>query len=206
MGKILGLIGIVLVVGIAGYWYSTQLGSKGDSKNALTGALDSAKEAKQGLENKGMVASIKDAMTSGVAMSCTYVVGEEGKTYESTVIVQGEKFRADSKVAELTTHALFDGADQYVWTDGTKTGFKMSKACIDEISKSAPEAESKTSSMQDAKAAFDAAKNVNCSPAGDIDLSVPTDITFTDQCAQMQESLKMMEQYKNQMPAGMSPQ
>ncbi len=198
MGKILGLIGLVVVIGVGAYWYTNQ---SSQSKEEGLSALDAAKDAKESLENKGMIASIKDAMSSGAAMSCTYAVGEEGKTYESTVMVQGEKFRADAVVSEMTTHVVFDGNDQYMWTEGTKTGFKMSKACLDEMSKTVTSTENQGSPLQDAKATFDAAKNVKCSPAGNIDLSVPTDITFTDQCAQMQESMKMMEQYKGQMPA-----
>lgn len=191
-----------MVIGIGVYWYTNQMNSNGENNNAMTDALDSARETKDAMENNGMIASIKDAMSSGVAMRCTYAVGEEGNSYESTVIVQGDKFRADAVVANTTTHALFDGTDQYVWTEGTKTGFKMSKACLDEISKMAPETEEKTPSMQDTRANFEAAKNVSCSPATGTDFSAPADITFTDQCAQMKDSMKMMEQYKAQMPAG----
>ncbi len=197
MGKILGLIGIVVVIGAGAYWYTRQ---SDPQKEAGLSALDAAKEAKESVENKGMIASIKDAMSSGTAMSCTYAVEQGGSTYESTVMVQGEKFRADAAISGMTTHVLFDGADQYMWTEGTKTGFKMSKACLDEMSQTTTSTENQASPPQDAKAAFDAAKNVKCSPAGNIDLSVPADITFTDQCAQMKESMKMMEQYKGQMP------
>lgn len=191
------------MLGVGFYLYNQQ---NTEGENSAMEALDSAKELKENMENKGLVSSIKDAMSAGVAMSCTYSVTEGENTYESKVVVQGEKFKADSQVANVTTHALFDGTDQYVWTEGSKTGFKMSKSCLDEFSKMAPESQEKNPTLKDAKETFDAAQNVSCSPAAGANFSVPTDVTFTDQCAQMKDSMKMMEQYKSQMPSGMMPQ
>lgn len=198
MGKIFGLIGVIVVLGVGFYLYNQNMG--GDRDSTMEG-MDSANDLKENVENKGLVSSIKDAMGSGVAMSCTYAMSEGENTFESTVVVQGEKFRADSVVAGVTTHALSDGTDQYVWTEGSKTGFKMSKSCLEEMSKMAPATDAKNPTLKNAKETFDAAKNVKCSPATNTDFSVPQDVTFTDQCAAMKDSMKMMEQYKNQMPS-----
>ncbi len=206
MGKLFGLIGIVIVIALGLYWYTSQ---GPGNKNALESgetAIEKARDAKDMMENKGMVTSIKDAMGLGTAMSCTYVMEQDGKTFESTVNVEGEKFQSVSKIGEMTTYALSDGSDQYMWTSGSKQGFKMSKACLEEMKKLAPPTteEKKTSTMEDAQAALDAAKNVSCTPAGNVDFAIPTDITFTDQCAMLKDSLKMMEQVKDKMPAGMT--
>ncbi len=206
MGKLVGLIGIVIVIAIGLYWYTSQGPA---NKNALESgemAIEKAKDAKDMMENKGMASSIKDAMGLGTAMSCTYTMEQDGKTFESTVNVEGEKFQSVTTIGDITTYALSDGNDQYMWTSGSKQGFKMSKACLEDMKKMTPPStgDKKTPSMDDAKAALDAAKNVKCSPASDISLTVPTDITFTDQCAMMKDSMKMMEQYKDKMPAGMT--
>lgn len=203
MGKIFGLIGVVIVLGLGFYLYNQ---SMDDKQNAGTEALDNANDLKENMENKGLISSIADAMSSGVAMRCTYAMSEGETAFESTVIVQGEKFRADSVVSGITTYALSDGTDQYVWNEGSKTGFKMSKACLEEIGKMASTTEEKSAPLKDVKDTFDAAKNVRCSPATGADFSIPQDVTFADQCTAMKDSLKMMEQYKTQMPSGMNPQ
>lgn len=206
MGKLFGLVGIVVVLGVGMYWYTSQAPTNKTALESGEAAIEKAKDAKDMMEGKGMVSSIKDAMGLGTSMSCTYAMEHDGKTFESTVNVEGEKFRSESKIGDMTTYALSDGSDQYMWTSGSKQGFKMSKACLEEMKKMAPQNtdEKKTPSMEDAKAALDAAKNVSCKPASDVDFSIPTDITFTDQCAMMKDSMKMMEQYKSKMPAGMT--
>lgn len=203
MGKIFGLIGVVVVLGVGFYLYNQNMG---DRQNNAMEAMGDSNDLEESAENKGFVSSIADAMSSGVAMRCTYAMSEGENAFESSVIVQGEKFRADSVVSGITTHALSDGSDQYIWNEGSKTGFKMSKACLEEMSKMAPATEEKGTTLKDAKDTFDAAKNVSCSPTSDTDFSVPKDVTFADQCAAMKDSMKMMEQYKAQMPSGMSPQ
>ncbi len=208
MGKLFGLIGIVVVIGIGLYWYTSQGPGNKNAMESGEMAIEKAKDAKEMIEDKGMVSSIKDAMGLGTTMSCTYAMEQDGKTFESTVNVEGEKFRSESKIGEMTTYALSDGNDQYMWTSASKQGFKMSKACLEDMKKMVPPtgAEKKAPTMDDAKAALDAAKNVSCKPAGNVDFSIPTDITFTDQCAMMQDSMKMMEKYKDKMPAGSMPQ
>ena len=49
-------------------------------------------------------------------------------------------------------------------------------------------------------------QNVSCIPAETEDFSIPTDVTFTDQCAMLRESMKAIEQMKDQIPAGMPMQ
>ncbi len=207
MSKGLGLIGLLVVIGLGAYLYTNQM-SKETSKGGAMETLDKAKEVKVALEEKGMVSSIKDAMGLGTAMQCTYAMEQDGKSFESVVKIEGEKFRSESVIAGVTTYALSDGKDQYMWTSSSKQGFKMNKACLDDLKKMFPAtSDSKTSSlpkMEDAEAALDMAKNVQCNPIESVDLTVPKDITFTDQCAMMKDSMKAMEQMKDKMPAGIN--
>lgn len=206
MGKLFGLLGLIVVIGAGAYWYTSHAPANQSALEGGQNAIEKAKETKETVENKGMVSSIKDAMGLGVAMKCTYAMEQDGKSFESTVSVEGEKFRSESVIAGVTSYALSDGTNQYMWTNSSKQGFKMSKACLEDIAKKAPASDGKTEAptMKDAKAALDMAKNVSCAPATGIDFSVPTDIIFTDQCAMMQDSMKMMEQMKDKMPAGMN--
>ncbi len=204
MSKGLGLIGLLIIIGAGAYFYTQQM-SKEEASGGAMEALDKAKDLKTTMEEKGVVSSIKDAMGLGTAMKCTYTTDETDQSFQSEVLVEGEKFRATSTVNGTKSYVLSDGTDQYMWTDKDTKGFKMSKACLDEFKSKFPTPESnKTTApkMEDAKTALDMAKNVQCSPAGSVDLTVPKDITFTDQCAMMKDSMKALEQMKNKMPAG----
>jgi hypothetical protein len=205
MGKIFGLIGLIVVIGVGAYWYTSHAPANQSALEGGQNAIEKAKDAKEMIEDKGMVSSIKDAMGLGTAMSCTYTMDSGGQTLESTVQVEGEKFRSESTIAGVKTYALSDGSTQYMWTSATNQGFKMDKACLEGMKEMREESTDKEMpSMEDAKAALDMAKNVKCSPASSVDFTVPTNITFTDQCAMMKDSMKMMEQYKDKMPAGMN--
>lgn len=207
MSKGLGLIGLLFVIAVGAYFYTNQIDTKVPQGGAME-ALDTVKDLKAAVEEKGMVSSIKDAMGLGTAMQCTYSTEQDGKTFESTVQVEGEKFRSESTIAGMKTYALSDGSDQYMWTANTKQGLKMSKACIEDFKKMMPATGDTKNSplpkMEDAKAALDMAKNVKCTPIDSADFSLPKDVTFTDQCALMKDSMKAMEQMKDKMPAGIS--
>ena len=150
--------------------------------------------------------SIKDAMGLNKKMLCTYT-SESGETdFTSTVAVDGTKFKTESTVGALKTHALFDGETQYMWTEGQSQGFKMSKSCLDELKESIKDLPTGTPGPKDYETSFDAAQNVKCEESGAIDFSLPTNVTFTDQCEMMNKNLEMMNQIKDKMPAGMPTQ
>ena len=204
MSKGLGLIGLLIVIGAGAYFYTHQM-SKEKAAGGAMEALDKAKDLKTAVEQKGMVSSIKDAMGLGTAMKCTYTTGEGDKSFQSEVLVEGEKFRATTTMNGTKSYVLSDGTDQYMWTEKDTKGFKMSKACMDDFKKAFPVPEnqdSKQPKVEDARAALDMAKNVKCDPAESVDLTVPKDITFADQCAMMKDSMKALEKMKDKMPAG----
>lgn len=202
------LVLIALLIGIGVYLFGRQDAMPSSSQG---GSADTAEEVAlpQAEEQGSMIASIKDAMGLGQAMQCTYTGGTGDTTLTSKVSVSGEKFRSESEVSGTKVYALFDGDTQYTWMGDTKQGTKMSKACLDELQAALPETQTSTGSEtpqpEDYSKMFDAANNVNCvAAASGADFSVPADITFTDQCEMMKESLKMMEQFKGKLPDGMN--
>ncbi|MCW1887991.1 MAG: hypothetical protein KIH67_000335 [Candidatus Moranbacteria bacterium] len=206
MLKGLSLLGLLIVIGVGAYFYTNQTDKEVAQGGAME-ALDAAKDIKTAVEEKGMVSSIKDAMGLGTAMKCTYTTDATGKSPQSEVLVEGEKFQATTTINGIKSYVLSDGTDQYMWTDGSKQGMKMSKVCMDDFKKAFPTPEtqdSKQPKVEDAKAALDMAKNVQCTPAESANLSVPKDITFTDQCAMMKDSMKALEKMKDKMPAGIT--
>lgn len=201
MGKIIGLIvATVLLVGGFLYWNSQ---SKPAATEAVTAPEDATPSA---MKEGGVVSSIKEAMGLGQKMQCTYSMTEGGKAFESKVVVDGEKYASTTTIDAMTVYGVFDGEDQYSWTSGSQTGMKMSKACLAKLQESAKDLPTSTETQsatapQDIEKAFDLAKNVKCEAASGADFTIPKDVTFTDQCAMMEQSLKMMEDMKSQMPS-----
>jgi hypothetical protein len=209
MGKIIGVVVLVLVIVLALFLWMKRGGNEGMAETGGENMKEAVSEMKEAVGEKSMVASIKDAMGLGQKMQCTYAMSEGESAVESTVFVDGDKFKSTTVVGGMTIHALFDGENQYSWTSATKTGMQMSKACLEKMQDSVkdmtkPSTTPAPTEPQDMEKAFDMAKNVKCQPATGADFTVPKDITFTDQCAMIEQSLKMMEGIKDQLPAGVT--
>lgn len=203
MAKIIGGIILVLVVGGAFFLW------QGKSATApITETVDTTPtETETGLNESGvgMIASIKDAMGLGKTLQCTYALNEGGATMGmmSTVMVDGEKFKSTTVMKDMTMYALFDGENQYTWMSNSKEGMKMSKACLAKMTdtvKNLPQSPAAPSQPKNVSKDFEMAKNVQCEVSGSVDLSLPVGITFTDQCAIVEQSMKMLEQMKEAMP------
>ncbi len=75
----------------------------------------------QVIQNASKPTTLKDLLGLGSAQKCTYTGG--------TVYVASGKVRGDFGVTEsgktINSHMIVDGTTSYIWTDGEKTGFKM---------------------------------------------------------------------------------
>lgn len=150
-------------------------------------------------EKSGMISSIKDAMGMKKKMKCTYKIKAGGEEMESISYIDGEKYRAESKVMGKKHIAIFDGSDMHSWSEGQKTGMKMTKKCTEELqaqNREMNQGEEKQNQEEFQAGAenFDNAIDVKCEEVSDIDFSIPTDVEFVDQC----EMIKgLSEQMKN---------
>lgn len=202
MTKIIGGI-IVAVLFVVGFlvWQGKSQPSPAENANKPP------QEGKMMEQGMGMISSIKDAMGLGKAMQCSYVSDAQGQSFQSEVVVNGEKFKSTTTMNDMVVYAVFDGENQYTWMSNSQQGMKMSKDCLEkmkEMAKNLPATNDQVPLSEDVAKSFDGAKNVSCTVATNTDMSVPKDIIFTDQCAMMEESMKMMEQMKDKMPAGMT--
>ena len=211
MGKIIGLVVVAaLLIGGFLYWNSRETGSTGMEKTdgGMMGVSDEVAGATK--ETGGIVSSIKDAMGLGRKMQCTYAIGDD-KSMQAVVLVDGEKFKSTTVMKDMTVYGLFDGETQYTWTDNEKQGNKMSKTCLDkmtarfqDMSADASKKSDTAPSVQDLREGFDGLKDVQCQAASAVDFSLPTDVSFIDQCAMIEQSMKMMDEMKDKLPAGMT--
>jgi hypothetical protein len=208
MGKIIGLV-VVAVLLVGGYLYWSGQRDQPAMESVPAGMMATGDMVPgMAMEEKGMVSSIKEAMGLGQKMQCSYVMNQGDQSVQSTVAIDGGKYKSTTVMGEMTVYALFDGENQYTWTSGNETGMQMSKACLEKMGESMKDmtkpAETPLAAPQDMQQAFEMAKNVKCEAASAVDFALPKDITFTDQCRVMEQSMKMMQEMKDKMPANMT--
>lgn len=187
MKKFLPVALVVLVLAIAGYFYFGK--SKGGTMMGDTPA--------------GMK-SLKELITSGVSQKCTFSVTGESGVSEGTNYVSGGNVRGDFtntyQGKETVSHMISDGKTSYVWTEGEKTGYKMS---VSEETKESQDGT--TDDTMGNEANLDQKMDYNCSswvPDNSL-FSPPSDVTFTDLSEMMMqetssESPSMMEDTSSQ--------
>lgn len=156
-------------------------------------------EVKEGVvgDGAGMVEKLKNAISSGKKMKCTYKTGEENGATEVVTYIQGDKYKTEVVLGEMITTSVFDGEVMYSWVVGQKIGTKMTMDCIDSLdTKGETEAPQENAPLEDGEGFVEklsSAQNLNCEDTGDIDFSIPTDVDFSDQCEMLKSQQKMIE-------------
>lgn len=198
MNKSIILVVIIIVALGGGLFFLTKKGAQAPSDASETA------EQEGGLGQTGeapsVISSIKDAMGMNAKMACTYNDPSGQVPGTATVYIQGNTFKSVADVNGTQTSALFDGETMYMWTAGQAQGFKMPKSCMDEFQTNAPK-------PADYERTFESAQDVRCEASEGADFSIPTNVTFIDQCEMMKQNDVMMKSMQQgQMPAGMMGQ
>lgn len=149
---------------------------------------------------KGIVAKIKNSISAGKKMKCTYKMDNENGDTEVITYIHGDKYKTEVMLGQIKTLSIFDGDVMYSWSEGQKTGTKMEMDCIDSLdikgeveSEAVTENAVATEDQDDFVKALSEAQNLNCEDAGDVDFAVPSDINFIDQCEMIKSQQKMIE-------------
>lgn len=195
--KNLLIVGIVVVVAIAGLWFwkssRTVPGGAAPAVMEQTGGPESVTDAAQ---------DWLAAIASGRPMQCTYEYqSSDGGVMQATVFIEGKKYRMETNVAGMTGTVLSDGETMYTWSTDTRKGTKMELSCLDSLKGEADMAPSQAEEY--GKTPEDALKGktgITCRPADQADFTVPSDVDFIDQCALLKKSSEMMKNYQDQIP------
>lgn len=147
------------------------------------------------------VADWVSGLAAGRRMQCQYrMTGEDGKTTTVRMYADKSRYRTEAEMGGGTYVTVFDGETSYSWMIGKKEGTKMDMECMKEFQSSASEQPGKPDSYESSEDMIQSMPDITCEEVSGADFSVPSDVTFADQCEMMRSQLKMMEQYKNQMP------
>lgn len=128
--------------------------------------------------------SLKDLLSAGIAQKCTFSTTDESGTSEGVTYVSGGKVRADfSSTVEgkvVKSHMISDGKTNYIWTDGEKTGFKMTVEQTSTTESDVPS--SSTDTSVSSQVDLNEKADYKCSAwiADDSLFTPPSDVEFQD--------------------------
>lgn len=194
-------LGLVLVLGLSGCGKVDKSNVNKNSEADLAKNQESVVANEE--SNKGemsMVDKLKNSISSGKKMKCTYKMTDENGSTEVVTYMQGDKYKSEIIIGGMKTASVFDGDIMYSWVSGQKTGTKMTMDCINGLDiKGETETETDTvpenipESEDEFVDTLNNAENLNCEDADDIDFTVPSDVDFVDQCEMLKSQQKMIE-------------
>ena len=150
----------------------------------------------------GLVDNLKNAISSGKKMKCTYKMANEDGETEVITYLQGDKYKTEINMGQMKTMSIFDGEAMYSWVSGQKVGTKMTMDCINSLdtkgeiaAEDVPEVsgEDEDSFME----TLTDAQNLSCEDAQDVDFDIPGDVNFSDQCEMLKSQQQMIEGLNN---------
>ena len=149
-------------------------------------------EQEQAQNGGGIINSIKDAMSLGKTMRCTYQIGEGAQAIKVTGYVKGNNYAMEMNMEGQKQKTIYNDEAMYSWVEGEKTGTKMTRACLNELNANTPKNDNEDGDAETARMQkeFQNAVDVKCEPDSSADFSVPTGINFEDQCEMMKNLMK----------------
>lgn len=159
------------------------------------------------MQNGGGIADWVAGLSSGKKMRCDYKMGGEGdKALSVKMFADKDHYRMETATLAGTMISIADGKTMYTWTSGTKQGMKMDLECAKGLEGDLPKADSAGASPKtydSPEQAIGNIPNISCAETSDsVDFSVPSDVTFADQCAMLKGTLEKMKAVQGQIPDG----
>lgn len=113
------IIGVVLLLLVGGWYFYTKGGLLTQKKTVSNSDTPNNDQQVESSTN------LKDLLTKGVSQTCTYSSdGGSGKIYVAGGVMRGDfETKVDTKM--MKSHVIVKDNTSYVWTDDSKTGFKM---------------------------------------------------------------------------------
>ncbi len=187
---ILVVVILILLGGGAAYLF-------GKSHKAPTQSEQTATSQNQTQQMSTQKKSLFDFFSMAGSQKCTFSDKTNGGS--GNVYISGGKMRGDFQSTDTgktnTSHMINDGKYVYFWTDGEKSGYKMSLDFVKQEASQVSMAQGNTSSQEQTPSQAVNMKqqsDYSCGPwpADSSLFSVPTNIAFTDYSAMMQGAMK----------------
>ncbi|NTW46329.1 MAG: hypothetical protein HGB18_04755 [Candidatus Moranbacteria bacterium] len=157
-------------------------------------------------QDKSGVAEWVAGLASGKRMRCEYSFGDGDKATKTVMYMERDRYRTEVGTPAGDMISLFDGKAMYSWTKGGKQGMKMDIECMKRLGEEVPKGEERqeptSGGYESPQEALENIPNIACSVTADsIDFSVPSDVTFADQCEMMKGMLDKAKTLQGQAGA-----
>ncbi|NTW90323.1 MAG: hypothetical protein HGB37_05450, partial [Candidatus Moranbacteria bacterium] len=131
--------------------------------------------------------------------------GEGKASLTMKMYADKDRYKTEMDLPTGSVVSIFDGKTMYTWVDGTKQGMKMDLECAkslkDQLPQAGPAGKAEQQSYDTPEQAIGNIPNITCAEAsGQVDLSVPSDVTFTDQCEILKSTLGKMKDMQGKLP------
>jgi hypothetical protein len=160
-------------------------------------------------EGKNMVAkpkvSFADLMGSidrQEKIECDYkIIDDETKQQlKAKIYIEGDTYKSITWKSDEKLYSIFDGETFYGWSQRTKEGHKMNNTCAQDFDDAVFEGENdgdyELDTFKTSKELFDEDVSVNCGETEYVDLTIPGDVVFVDQCALLKKQKDLIEKTK----------
>lgn len=177
----------LLLIGIAGAYFATDgFGTQEQSQQQSTSTEQQENEASEAASSNNPVETMKNALSSGSAVECSYVASG----YKSSIymVESGDtvNFNAEGQSDEGKVHLIKNGNTVYMWQDGSSEGLSFSGDAYDKDYKDRYGSFDPESIEQ--KANEGSISNVDCNRTNkeDSKLETPSNVTFQSVSDMMQ--------------------
>jgi hypothetical protein len=146
-----------------------------------------------------VINSLREAMGLGKKMECVYTTEINGQTIQSVTQMEGKNFKSSSEIEGKKMYSLMKDEVMYTWGEGIPMPSKLELSCMKELEKDLPKTEGENSQakgFQNPEDSFDKAQNVSCKPVVTVDLSLPSDVQFSDMCEMLKGMMKNLKDMK----------
>ncbi len=141
--------------------------------------------------------NLKNLLQKETPIKCVANI-EGGK---SVTYIKGNEMKTETTIGDTTMISVIKDKDMFSWKKGDSTGQKMNQDCMKELQNKygqKNDANDFNSAIQKIESKESAGK-ITCEPVSKIDLNIPTNINFTDQCKILKEQMQKTEQIQKQI-------
>ncbi|NCU42541.1 MAG: hypothetical protein EOM19_07580 [Candidatus Moranbacteria bacterium] len=140
-----------------------------------------------------------DALARGEKLRCSYDEEVFSGMNMLVLFFDGEKYRMEYGTNEDPMVNLFDGEAMYSWNERTKSGFFLKQECVEKFREgdSSGETLSQNKYYESAQDVMGGYAGISCEKISEVDIQVPGDISFEDQCSFLEMQMENRDQIES---------
>ena len=157
-------------------------------------------------EKLGLTETAKEVILKESESMCQYDALDGAQRVKVTAYIEGEKYRTDFILDNRRNSSVFTGETIYSWIDGEVIGTKISLNCLKELKQRGEDIDPFNSEelnidedVEDGNFPdiFEEAIGIRCEKTEKIDLTIPSEVEFIDQCEFLKEQQDLIKELEN---------